>query len=186
MIEVKSHSGKHVLALLAPLLVSYTICFWLTALSFDNAEAQDAGVSAHSSNTQMTFDNPKTGVVLWKANAARMEGKFGAGANSGHGTLFGVIGTLFQDGKPAAKLTAPTVTADQGSGVLRASGGVTVVSLTQAEESLRCDKLIWYEASNRLVGTGHVLFRKGAFTQTGPSFSADTRLKTLYMPARSH
>ena len=149
------------------------------------AAKADAGnnVAAVASQVHMTFTDPKSGKVLWKATVGRLEA--GPGSTDGGlvGTLHTVNGVLYEGGKAANRMIAPTVNVDNRNKIVTATGGVHVISLTQKDTDLRCDKAVWYITTNKLVGTGHVIMHKSTFTQTGPSFAADTRLQSVVMPA---
>ncbi len=140
-------------------------------------------IAANASATTLTYSDPKTGMILWKANAKSMDAQSGQSAGDVVGTMHNVAGVLYQNGQPANSLTAPLVRADQSSRVVTASGGVILKSLTQQGTVVRCNQIVWHSDTNILVGRGNVVFRKGNFTQTGPSFQADTKLKAITMPA---
>jgi len=131
----------------------------------------------------MTFTDPKTGKTLWTAKVQRVEAVSKQEANAVFGTLHMVDGILYEDSVAADRLRAPTVTVDNSTQVVTATGGVVVTSLTQAGTQVTCDKMIYYAEKAKIAGTGHVVFKKGGFTQTGPSFAADVKLKSVIMPA---
>ncbi|MDR3707692.1 MAG: LPS export ABC transporter periplasmic protein LptC [Capsulimonadaceae bacterium] len=145
--------------------------------------APEPGIHGVGSGVTMTFTDPKTGKVLWTANVKRVEATSKANANDVTGTMHGVDGVLYQDSVAADRLQAPTVTVDNASQLVDASGGVTVTSLTQANTRITCDKMTYYASKAKIVGHGHVVFHKGGFTQKGPSFAADVKLKAVVMPA---
>jgi lipopolysaccharide assembly outer membrane protein LptD (OstA) len=131
----------------------------------------------------MTFTDPKTGKILWTAKVRRVEAVSQQSASGVFGTLHVVDGVLYEDSVPADRLEAPTVTVDNATQQVTATGGVRVTSLTQANTRVTCDSMIYYAGKARIVGTGHVVFKKGGFVQSGPSFAADVKLKSVIMPA---
>jgi len=150
--------------------------------SKSDVQSNIAGVA---SQVHMTFTDPKTGKMLWKASVGRLEAGPGGSGNDVIGTLHTVDGVLYEGGKAANRMLAPTVNIDNSNKIVTATGGVHVISLTQKDTDLHCDKAVWYINENKLIGTGHVVMHKATFTQTGPSFAADTRLQSVVMPAPS-
>lgn len=142
-----------------------------------------ADVAGVASQVHMTFTDPSTGKVLWKAAVGRFEAVQQSGAVVGN--LHKVDGVLYEAGKPANRMLAPMVKVDNQNKTVTATGGVHVISLTQKDTDLRCDSATWYIKSSKLIGTGNVVMHKATFTQTGPSFEADTRLQSVQMPAPS-
>jgi hypothetical protein len=128
----------------------------------------------------LTVVDPRTGVTLWTANIAN-------GRTSSGGLLAGeldnVDGVFYEKGKPADHFIAAKVFYDDKKKVITAFGGVKVVSLTQKVTTLVCDTLTWTLSNNKLYGVGHVVLTSGKFTQSGPSFLADTRMEHVLMPA---
>lgn len=148
-----------------------------------SAAPEAPGVHGQASNVTMTFTDPKTGKTLWTARVKRVEATSHTKANDVFGTLHEVDGTLYQDSVPADRLQAPTVTVDNATQVVVASGGATITSITQADTKVTADTITYYSADGKIVGVGHVTFKKGGFTQKGPSFAADVKLKSVVMPA---
>jgi lipopolysaccharide export system protein LptA len=136
------------------------------------------------SSAHQTIVDPKSGVTLWTANVQSAEA-----TTSASGALMtemdGVDGQFYEQGKPADAFTASKVSYDDHTKSVTAHGGVTIRSLTQKETTLTCDSVVWRSANNSLIGTGHVVLHSGKFTQTGPSFTADTRLKDVVMRSTS-
>jgi len=151
-----------------------------------NADSGGAGIAAVASQVQMTFNDPKTGKTLWKAKVGSLEARNPSDSSDDVvGTLHHVDGILYESGTPANRMISPTVNIDNVNKTVIATGGVHVISLTQTDTDLRCDRVIWNAATNQLIGVGHVIMHKETFVQTGPSFAADTRLKSVVMPAPS-
>jgi hypothetical protein len=142
------------------------------------------GLVGNATLPTLTFTDPRTGKLLWKATARTLNAQTGAASNV-VGTMQDVHGVFFQNGVAADHITADTVSADQSSKEVTASGSVLVRSITDPTTSIRCDRVVWHADTNMMLGTGHVVFKKGGFMQTGPSFQADTRMRTLVMPAPS-
>ena len=104
-------------------------------------------------------------------------------ANGSLGNLLHISALMYQKGIPAATLTAPRA---EGSNknktvVIVATGGVVVKSLKSPGTKLQADTVTWYANLDKIIATGHVFYRDGktGTTMTGPSMSADTRLKTI-------
>lgn len=149
-----------------------------TQLSGAYSNLKAIGTSSH-----IIYSDPKTGKLLWTADVAYSEAQSGQTQSDVTATLHDVHGKLYESGKPADRFAAPLVIADNAHHTVTATGGVTVTSITQAGTTLRCDKMTWYSGENKLIGVGHVVFKKGGITQTMPSFQADTRLRTIVSPA---
>jgi hypothetical protein len=139
-------------------------------------------ITANVGSSQMTFVDPNTGKMLWKANVQQFEAQ-SLSSGSVVGAMTNVDGILYENGTPSDRLRAPTVTADNASKVVTATGGVVITSLTQAATTMTCDRVVWYSSANKLIGHGHVVFKTGGFMQIGPSFLADTKMKNVVMPA---
>jgi len=133
--------------------------------------------------SHLTYVDPKTGKTLWTADVENSEAQTAQNTSDVSAYMHNVRGVIYDGGQPADHFTAPLVTADTKNHTITATGGVTVTSITQVGTTLRCDRMVWYTAQNRLVGVGHVVFKKGGITQTMPSFQADTRLKRIVTPA---
>lgn len=106
------------------------------------------------------------------------------------GTMSSVYAQLYQQGQPSAILTAPLAVASsrQKAVVVTATGGVVVKSLTQPGTRLTADKMVWYAGQNKIIATGHVVYKDGktGAVLTGPSMTADTRMQTVQMgPGRA-
>ena len=140
-------------------------------------------MKAVGTGSHITYSDPKTGQLLWIADVAYSEAQSGQTQSDITAILHNVHGVLYSLGKPADHFSAPLVTADNSRHTVTATGGVTVTSITQAGTTLRCDKMTWYSGENKIIGVGHVVFKKGGITQTMPSFQADTRLKKIVSPA---
>lgn len=140
-------------------------------------------MQAIASNLTMKFVDPKSGKILWTAIVQDAQALSKSAPNATQVTMHTVDGTLYENSSPADRLLAPTVTVDNETQIVVATGGVKVVSLTHADTQVTCDRMVYYASKAKIVGTGNVVFRKGGFTQTGPSFAADVKLKSVVMPA---
>ena len=133
-----------------------------------------------SSSAQPVFVDSKTGKILWTANVQSAEA-----STLADGTLMSqmenVDGILYEQGKPAAKFSAPKVTYDDLNKTVTAHGGVKIRSLIQKDTTLTCDNVTWYPKTDKLIGKGNVVMTSGKFSQSGPSFQADTKLKDVKM-----
>lgn len=148
-----------------------------------HGSAAYSNITAVGTSSHIIYSDPKTGKLLWTADVAYSEAQSGQSQSDITAILHDVHGVLYASGKPADRFTAPVVTADNAHHTVTATGGVTVTSITQAGTTLRCDKMTWYSGENKVIGVGHVIFKKGGITQTMPSFQADTRLKQIVSPA---
>lgn len=144
--------------------------------------APPPALGAAAQGVTFTLPDPKLpGKLLAEVHARSASGN---SVETGFlGSLTGVWARLYQKGIPAATLTAPHA---QGSSlkktvVVTATGGVVVKSLTQPGTKLLADTVVWYAGLNKIVATGHVFYRDGktGATMTGPTMTADTRLKSL-------
>ena len=112
-------------------------------------------------------------------------GKAGTGATPQPGGVVGSLshGTavLYQEGKPAAKLTADSVRADQETRIVTAKGNATVTSLSNpSSPAIRADTMTWRYETGTITGIGSVLVtREPDMRVPGTSFSADTRLRSF-------
>lgn len=129
------------------------------------------------------YDDPKTGKIAFTADFAYSVAQSVGKSNDVHAAWHDVHGVIYQNGVRANKFSAPIVVADNELRTVTASGGVAVTSITQADTSVRCDRMTWYMNKNLLIGVGHAVLRKGGFMQSAPSFQADTHLKSIVMPA---
>jgi hypothetical protein len=151
--------------------------------SQDDSSTTLSNIKAAAIGVHMKFTDPQTGKLLWTADVQRIEGISPAGQNEAQAVLHVVHGVLYQNSAPADHITAPIVHVDNATKIVIASGGVTVVSITQKGTSLTCDTVTYYAGTGHLIGVGHVVFHKAGFTQTSPSFAGDVKLKSVVMPA---
>lgn len=106
-------------------------------------------------------------------------GKAGTQAGGVVGSLSKGTAVLYQEGKPAAKLTADSLRADKDTGIVVANGNAVVTSLADlTTPAIRADTMTWKYDPGTITGTGNVLVtRKPDMRIPGTSFSADTRLR---------
>ena len=143
---------------------------------------QPANLGSTLQDFVVTLPDLKTpGKMLCRIQAKTANLQFLASGSLGH--LVNISAQMYQKGILAATLTAPRA---EGSNknkivVIVATGGVVVKSLTSPGTKLQADTVTWYASSNKIVAAGHVFYRDGktGTTMTGPSMSADTRLKTI-------
>jgi hypothetical protein len=196
--RVKSHAlkymffrhGKYFGAMIPTRLVvlaALVLCLGASLVSADQSSNPTNSPSTSSASRQIlvgaahpVFVDPSTGATLWTANVERSEASTGENGSI-IGQMDGVDGILYEGGKPADKFLAAKVIYDNARKIVVARGGVKITSLTQSSTTLTCDKVVWYMGKNKLVGSGHVVFRAQGFTQTGPSFQADTKIKDVVM-----
>jgi hypothetical protein len=168
---------------LVALLMLASVTYPTSALISAPSTQSASPIIANATGISLTFVDPKSGRVLWKLNAKSADASTATGTGQVVGTLHGVAGILYQNAKPVDRVLAQNMNADQATGTIVATGNVTAKSLTQVATSIRCDRLVWRPGGDSLVGTGNVVLHKGNFTQTGPSFQADTKMKKVVMPA---
>ncbi len=156
-----------------------------------NVPRKDAGTALSGVTTGFTAalpDPKRPGKLLYELRAASGNG----GAVNGQitGTLNSVWARLYQNGVPAAVLTAPHAYGGDAAKTVTVTGtgGVAVKSLTEPGTTLNADTLVWYASQSKIVATGHVLYHnaKTGLRLTGPQMDADTRLKTISIPRSGH
>lgn len=109
-------------------------------------------------------------------------GSVGPGTGGGIGGAVGGLknGTvvLYQSGKPAARLTADTLTASQSRRSVVGTGKVVVRSLALPDSpAIRSDTMTWRYDTGTIQGTGNVLVTREPGTRIpGRAFTADTKL----------
>ena len=89
---------------------------------------------------------------------------------------------LYQNGKPAAILTANTIRADQKTRIITATGNVVLSTVNPENNSAnraRADQMVWNHDRHRVTGTGNVVLSSGdAVRLPGTTLVADTRLQS--------
>jgi hypothetical protein len=142
-------------------------------------------MKANLAGATFTFTDPKTGKLLWTATAGSVDAHTGTGANSAEGDLHDVSGVMYHDGIATDRVRATDVTADQASRTIVAIGNVRISTIGASTTTMECDRMIWNMNGDKILGLGNVVCRKTGFTQSAPSFEADTRMRTIVMPAPS-
>lgn len=156
-----------------------------------NSQKMPPHLRLDTRQVQVSLPDPKfpgKGIPLCYVKAATANGQSETTGLLGNMTQVSAL--LYQQGKPAATLDAPRA---QGSSlrktvVVTGLGGVVVKSLTQPGTRLTADTVVWYAALNKIVATGHVVYRDGktGATMTGPVMNADTKLKTVSLTSGVH
>jgi len=145
-----------------------------------------SGVSTGFSATQP--DPKRPGKMLYEMHGGSLNGFFSGG--QAKGTINSVWVRLYQNGSPAAVLTAPHAHgSDAGKAItITGTGGVVVKSLTVPGTKMTADTMVWYANTNRIVATGHVFYRSGknGATLIAPHMEANTVLKEIYIPNGGH
>jgi len=157
---------------------------WIHAANADDSPSETqsllGSLQATVVDAHPTFVDPNTGRKLWTANVARAH-------TSAQGLMIGemdrVDGVFYDNGVAANSFKATKLTYDYTKKIVKGFGGVKLVSLTQKFTSLTCDSIIWYTITNKIIGQGHVIIRKGPATQYVSSFEADTKLQHFITPA---
>jgi LPS export ABC transporter protein LptC len=150
--------------------------------SSEHDKSNVPAIDAEATSPSLVSTDERTGRILWEAQAHTLSAQSADGIT---GTMIGVRGVLYDRGSPADRITADRVNANQGRHTITANGHVVVQSIADATTQVRCDHLVWRADAGTLNGSGHVVLTRGTFEQSGNSFEADTRLKTLTMPAPS-
>jgi hypothetical protein len=140
-------------------------------------------VEAQIDDLDLTLLDEKGRTIVQLTARAGTVGPGKAGTQMGGtvGTLSGGTAVLYQEGKPAAKLTADSVRAEQESRTVVAKGNATVTSLAAPNTpAIRADTMTWRYETGTIKGVGNVLVtRKPDLRIPGSSFSADTRLRSF-------
>ena len=161
---------------LPPLL----LCTSAPAAPKNSAAAPPETLQANAQGVTFNMLDPK--------HPGKMLGLLRAVSATGQSTPTGFVGSLtsvwarlYQQGAPAAVLTAPHVegSSSKKTAIVTGTGGVIVKSLTQPGTRLTADQVVWYASLNQIVATGHVFYRDGKTggTMTGPWMKSDTKLK---------
>ena len=87
-----------------------------------------------------------------------------------------VKAVLYAKGKAVAELTAPDVDIDNNTRMIKATGGVKVVS-TSRNTTISADTIIWKSRENKLIGHGNVLMLRKNISAKAARFEADTSLR---------
>lgn len=140
-------------------------------------------LEAQLGNLDLTLIDEKgrTIVEVTARAAAVGPGKPGTQSGSIVGSLSAGTATLYQEGKPAAKLTADSIRADKDTRIVTATGNAKVTSLALPNTpAIRADTMTWRYETGTITGSGNVLVtRKPDLRVPGASFSADTRLRSF-------
>ena len=121
----------------------------------------------------MTWDDEK-GRPAWKAQFKKAIASHAGGRTQIE--LRGVRAVLYESGKVVSKLDAPRVVADSRKREIKATGGVTVVSV-EDKTSAYSEQLVWKSREDKIIGTGAVKMVKGNISIMARSFIADAALK---------
>ncbi len=148
------------------------------------APAKPPSLGASVQGPVITVPDPKRpGKLQLMVHAREIHGVSTDGGFGG--TLTKVYAQLYQLGQPSAILTAPYAVASsrQKTVVVTATGGVVAKSLTQPGTTLTADKMVWYAGQNKIIATGHVIYKDGktGATLTGPSMVANTQMQSVSM-----
>jgi LPS export ABC transporter protein LptC len=94
-------------------------------------------------------------------------------------TVHGGKATLYDQGQPAATLSADSVTADRKARTITGTGNVVAHSLTEkGSPTVRADKMVWQHDTRVINGSGNVVITaEPDYRLYGDSFKADTRLR---------
>jgi hypothetical protein len=150
------------------------------------SRAGEGGVppmTASLAGANFTYSDPRTGKLLWTARADSVRAQTGVGANSAVGDLHNVVGTMYRDGIASDDMRATDVTADQSTRTVVATGDVFVSTIGPNPTTMHCDRMVWAIDRDTIVGAGNAVCRRGGLTQSAPSFEADTRMRSVVMPA---
>jgi hypothetical protein len=95
----------------------------------------------------------KDGKLLWEVKSEQADFKIDPKGDSAE--MKGVEATLYEQGVPSMKLTAPFGNANEATGRLSLRGGVKAAS-TDGHTLLTCDRIAWAREDRVLVANGHV------------------------------
>ena len=166
------------------LLLFPVVCMASLAASASAAQKSPSPVNMGGTAQGVTVNLPDPklpGKLLCEIHADSASGQ--SAANGFLGQMRGVHANLYQSGRPAATLTAPSAEGNSvgKNVVVTGTGRVTVTSLSQPGTKLLADTVVWYASINKIVATGHDFYRDGksGATMTGPRLIADTKLKSV-------
>ncbi len=165
------------------LLTALPLCF-VPKSSVLAAPTKPPSLGASVQGPVITVPDPKRpGKLQLMVHARSIQGTSTGGGFGG--TLIGVYAQLYQLGVPSAILTAPKAVASSrlGTVVVTATGGVVARSLTNPGTTLTADKMVWYAGQNKIIATGHVVYKDGktGARLTGPSMVANTQMQSVSM-----
>jgi hypothetical protein len=91
------------------------------------------------------------------------------------------VATLYREGKPAAKLSADRVEANEKEQTIQASGNVLVQGFDpNGTPTVRADTVVWQYRADQIRGSGNVRVRlEPDWEIPAESFTANSRLQTL-------
>ena len=153
------------------------------------AKSAPESISGVSGPFSSTLPDPKRpGKLLYELRGGSLNGSFSGGQATG--TINSVWVRLYQNGSPAAVLTAPHAHgSDIGKAIaVTGTGGVVVKSLIEPGTKMTADTMVWYANTNKIVATGHAFYRSGktGATLQAPRIEANTVLKTVSIPNSGH
>jgi hypothetical protein len=115
--------------------------------------------------------------IEWQKAEAQVSGEIPT-----FGTMTGVRGEIYQNGKPPKVFRADTAIADKQSDVLTLSGQVSVYSPDQ-KANLKCDKVVWDPHKEIVQATGNVTVGNDKYTLTGlPAIMARSDFSVIATP----
>ena len=175
---------KRILCRAASCLLTALPLSFVPGFSVLAAPAKPPSLGASAQNPTITVPDPKhPGKLQLLAHAREIQGVSTEGGFSG--TFIKVYAQLYQLGKPSAVLSAPRAVASsrQGTMVVTATSGVTAKSLTISGTTLTADKMVWYSGQDKIVATGHVVYKDGktGLRLTGPWAIAHTQIQSVTM-----
>jgi len=178
-VSMKRILCRAALCLLTALPLSFVPGFSVLA-----APAKPPAVGASAQNPTITVPDPKRpGKLQLLAHSREIHGVSTEGGFSG--TFTKLYAQLYQLGKASAILTAPKAVASSRQGIVTvtATGGVVAKSLTIPGTTLTADKMVWYSGQDKIVATGHVVYKDGktGLRLTGPWGIAHTQIQSVDM-----
>jgi len=104
------------------------------------------------------------------------------------GKLSGSEAVLYQDGKPAVRLTAGKVEADPDTRTIRGTGNVVATALNRPDAAtIKADNVLWSHGKNKITGTGNIhISRAPDWQMSGDSFTADMTLQEFTLNANGN
>jgi hypothetical protein len=129
---------------------------------------------------KLQFDDPKTGKPLWRLEIESGSATFQV-EKGGYGQLKGLKGVLYENGKPAIRISADICDYDTEKQTLRAVGHVEGISFIN-RVSFKADKIFWRAKLNEITAEGQpvIIFREPGFELRDVKLIANTSLKNMH------
>ncbi len=117
------------------------------------------------------------GRTLWKLQARSLKAE--SQREQVQGTLVQVRGWLYRDGKPVLEFRAPYARTDTDAREVEAWGKVVATSKTN-EARLEAGRILWKSRDDRIIASGGVVLKWGAFELRERALQVDTALEKAW------